>query len=224
MAEDFVAEDKRLLVGKLGADFGLQLHLVRIELLYAYMKWDEYKILFGEDESVVELLNDVAPHLFGIVQSIMLDDIILHVMRLFDGKKNSGRIAGSQTVSIYGLMPHCGSLGDHPLKERIDRIAREFSNFVELRNSRLAHRRFDLCVIGLPFMPPVSRADVARFLLEIGELVNEISEHAGVGRIEFHEFISSLSGARALIPAIRAGLNSRASGLARGDAPTEPGV
>ena len=171
----------------------------------ALMKWDEYRIVFGSDEDVIETLNRAAPHFFGIVQAVILDDIVLHVMRLFDRKGS----AGKRRLSVRAMPDFVVAPFKVELERQIDQAESKCGSLRSLRHSRLAHRQLDLSNGGAALAPPVTRAEVSQALFECGEILYAVSEHYGIGRFEYVQFVGLLTGGHALISTLRAGLAAR---------------
>src|SRR3989304_10132230 len=69
------------------------------EVAWLHAKWHEYKELYGEKPTRVELLNRAAGFFFRIVQDTLWEDTLLHVARLTD-PPGSGR---RQNLTVFRL-------------------------------------------------------------------------------------------------------------------------
>jgi hypothetical protein len=52
------------------------------------MRWNMYNYLFVDTEEKIHILQETAPHMFGVIQIALFNDIILYLTRLTDPKKN----------------------------------------------------------------------------------------------------------------------------------------
>jgi hypothetical protein len=51
-------------VKEMGSELGPIFHAVSNELTWVHWRWNQYRILFGEKPSLIELLNESAPFFF----------------------------------------------------------------------------------------------------------------------------------------------------------------
>lgn len=84
-------ETKQEYIKQMGEELGLLFYALWKEITWLHLKWHEYVTLFGTKSSRIELLNDVAPLFFRIVQDSLWDDILLHIARTTDPPKSSGK-------------------------------------------------------------------------------------------------------------------------------------
>jgi hypothetical protein len=88
-------------VAKMGAELGGQFSRFFNECALLHLKWREYNELFGTNRQRIELLNESARGLFGLIQSLLWEDILLHICRLTDDSAVGGR--RRQTLSLRRL-------------------------------------------------------------------------------------------------------------------------
>ena len=79
-------------VEKMGADLGELFHTLSIELTWIHWRWKQYRTLFGDKESRIDLLNESAPFFFRTVQDVVFEDTLLAIARLVGPKKTMGHL------------------------------------------------------------------------------------------------------------------------------------
>src|SRR5437867_12009636 len=92
MSESKTAEqvrDERLQV--LGRIVGPLYHALYGEVTWLHAKWKQYRILFAESPERIELLNGVAGFFFRVIQDVLWDDVLLHIVRLTDPPRSVGK-------------------------------------------------------------------------------------------------------------------------------------
>ena len=78
-------------VSKMGTELGELFHALSSELQWIYWKWCQYRTLFGDKPSRVDLLNDAASLFFRIVQDVFFEDTVLGIARLVGPPKSVGK-------------------------------------------------------------------------------------------------------------------------------------
>src|SRR5262245_20632655 len=61
------------------------------EVAWIHSKWAEYVVLYGTKESRVDLLNRAAPRFARLIQDTLWEDVVLHIARLTDPPKSTGK-------------------------------------------------------------------------------------------------------------------------------------
>jgi hypothetical protein len=108
-------ETRRDYIDKMGESLGEQFHALWQQVALLHVKWAEGVALFS-DPNQIELLNEVAPALFNIIEDVLWEDTILHIMRITDKSK----VAGHNTLTIKNLP----ELVDAPIRLMHERPAR----------------------------------------------------------------------------------------------------
>ena len=121
-------------INVLGPELGRVFHGLDRELLWLQLKWDEYKALFAKSAESLELLNTLAPFFSWNIQTVMWEDVLLHICRLTDPPK--------KRLTVKQLPKLCHN--DKSIREELEnrvtdavsatRFARDW------RNRRIAHR------------------------------------------------------------------------------------
>ena len=167
-------EVKQEHIENLGSALGSLFHELWNEVAWLYMKWEEYVELFGKTPTRIDLLNQSAPVFFKIVQDSLWEDVLLHISRLTDPPKSSGK----KNLTIQCLP----SLVDEKIRETVSKqitYAIEKTRFCrDWRNRHIAHRDLKLSM-GKHAEPlePASRAKVKDALESISKVLNVISEY-----------------------------------------------
>ncbi|MGA3207421.1 MAG: hypothetical protein ABSE05_06315 [Syntrophales bacterium] len=167
-------EVKQEHIEKLGDNLGSLFHELSNEVAWLYTKWEEYAELFGKTPARIDLLNQSAPMFFRIVQDSLWENVLLHVARLTDPPKSSGK-SNLSIQCLFGLV-------NKEIQETISQQitdAKEKTNFCrDWRNRHIAHRDLKLAM-GEQVEPlkPASRARVRQALESIAKVLNTISEY-----------------------------------------------
>ena len=197
-------EVKQEHIEKLGDNLGALFHELSAEVTWLYIKWEEYVELFGKTPSRIDLLNQSAPLFFRIVQDSLWENVILHIARLTDPPRSSGK----SNLSIQCL----SGLVDKEIQETIAKQitnAKEKTNFCrDWRNRHIAHRDLKLA-IGEQVEPlkPASRAKMRHALESIAKVLNTISEYYVKSTIGFDLKIEP-SGAEDLLYVLNDGIKA----------------
>ena len=136
-------------VRHMGSELGELFYELFNDLSWLHMKWKQYRDLFGTNAERIELLNSAAPLFVGILQRVILDDVILHLARLTDWPKSSGR----DNLTVRRLPDLIGdeALRDHA-ESALSRVMATCVSARKWRNRRIAHSdlRFLLPYVGCP--------------------------------------------------------------------------
>ena len=161
-------------IDKLGNDLGLLYHELWNEVGWLYLKWEDYVELFGTNPTRIDLLNKSAPVFFRIIQDTLFENVLLHIARLTDPPKSSGK----KNLTIQSLP----SLVNAPIRvsvvDHISNAIEKASFCRDWRNRHIAHRDFGLS-IGEHVEPlkQASRAKVKEALDSISKVLNIVSEY-----------------------------------------------
>jgi hypothetical protein len=187
----------------MGPELGELFYVLRNELIWAHWRWRQYRILYGEKESRIRVLNDAAPVFFRIVQDVMFEDTLLAIARLVSPPKSAGR----PQLTLRRLPP---LLMDRSLRADIERLVSEASTTaqfaVDWRHRRIAHRDLPLA-LGSSATPlaAASRQDVEGALDALRQVLNRVQAvicNATTG----YEMTPRIGDATALLYVVRHGL------------------
>ena len=182
-------EVKQEILDKLGPTLGPTFHALYEEVTSLHMKWGEFKKLYGHSREEIDLLNQIAPFFFRVVQDIMWDDIVLHIARLADPPVSSGKFH----LTLRNLPP---LISDRCLAAKVDRLVQDAlskSAFArQLRNRRLAHRELELALDPNAVSPlGGNRKQVEDALAAVGSVMNAIYFHYLKSTVAFDYFVAN---------------------------------
>jgi hypothetical protein len=184
-ADEVAASYKEVMGHELGGIF----HELRNQTISLYWNWSEYVELFGSTPERVDILNKAAGSFFFIVQNALWRDYLLHICRLTDAAKTTGK----------------ANLSIRCLPDLVD-LEKGFAR--DWRNRRLSH--YDLQVaLGRAAEPlaPASREHVREAITALGELVNYLSLQYR-GSTTIFDLPESGGSAKSLLYVLREGIEA----------------
>jgi len=207
MAAELSAEQVREKhIRDMGPELGPVYHELSDEVAWLHAKWNQYRQLFGQTEERVELLNKVGSHFFRIVQDALWDNVILHLARLTDPIKSSGK----DNLTLRRLLD---VISDATLKQEVEALidtALYSSLFVrDWRNRRLAHIDLSLALqSGVKPLPGVSREKVENALSAFRSVLNKLAVKYWQSETAYEHFIVMGGDGNNVIYFLRAGLKA----------------
>lgn len=92
MAHSSTAEEIKLKnIKKMGESLGEIYSQLWQEVTWLHFKWEEYVEIYGTKPSRIDLINNIAPHFFYIVEKSLWETILLHITRLTDPATSMNR-------------------------------------------------------------------------------------------------------------------------------------
>jgi AbiU2 len=197
----------------MGADLGCIYYALRNDVIRLQMKWNQYRLLYAASPQQIELLNQAAGHFFGLIQEIMLEDVVLHLARLSDRERTAGR----DNLSLQRLP---ALVLDGKLASEVAELTKRALNACKFtrdwRNRHLAHRDLNLALASsVDPLPGVSRAEIETALVSIRSVLNRISKHYMDSETAYQLVIANGRDASALIRYIGSGLRADEKRLER---------
>jgi hypothetical protein len=194
-AEELKKEASRVLGEPLGSVF----HELTNEYYWLRLKWQEFLQVFGSADRV-EILNAAAPEYFQMLQDVLSDDILMHLTRLLDPR----RVSGKNTLTFRALP---GLLAENDAElDRLLQAALEDAAFArDWRNRRLAHRNLEVA-IGHAAEPlaPATRHSIDQAISSLYEILNHLSHEWFNVHLD-PEVVEAAGGAEALLYVLRDG-------------------
>jgi hypothetical protein len=188
-------------VKKMGLQLGQIFHAVSHELTWVHWRWSQYRILFGEKPSRIELLNECAPFFFRVVQDVLFEDTLLGITRLIGPPQSLNK----PNLTIQRFPPLCDAKIRHEITKLVAEARTAAAFAVDWRNRHLAHRDLDLA-LGKParILEVATREKVETALTALRDVLNSIE----------HEYCESVTayfsptpwGAESLLHILRDGL------------------
>ena len=175
-AED-VRQDYRT---KLGDRSGDIFYRVECEYLWLYRKWEEYKLLFG-NEAHVGLLNAAAGGFWEDVRRALHENILLHICVLTDspGSEKSEKPAEKPRLTVFQLPGRCRRrLAKRRTQRLLEGLGDDLKPFRRWRNERIAHRALPQSLNGEDNsdLRPPTLAATDRVVQRLHELLNVVRE------------------------------------------------
>ena len=164
----------------MGPTLGVEVHALENEVVWLHDKWREYGTLFAASEAVVDLLNETAGRFFGGLQETLWEDVLLHLCRVTDSKRN-------RTLSVRRL-PY---LIDHvvlkaEVSELVDVAVAKTAFARDWRNRHIAHRELLLALDrGVEPLAAASRLSVREALAALSAVFQPLHQLYLDGNISF---------------------------------------
>ena len=193
-------------VEKMGAELGELFHTLSIELTWIHWRWKQYRTLFGDKESRIDLLNESAPFFFRTVQDVLFEDTLLAVARLVGPKKSMGHL----NLTVLRLLE---LIEDPAQGERVKELTAEAKSTAHFatdwRNRHIAHRDLKLA-LKEPAKPLelASRELVEASLEALRSLLNHVQE-LFVGSTTAYDHSPLTGDAEDLLYVLRDGIQRR---------------
>ena len=169
-AEEAKAEHIRLMGEHLGSIYDALWQ----QIAWVHAKWSEYVILFGTKESRVNLLNNVAPSFWRLIQDSLWENVLLHIARLTDPPM-TGR---KENLTIQRLAE---LIDDDQTKAKVQVLivdavaASQFAR--DWRNRHIAHSDLHLSLSKTAqTLKPASRQKVLEALRALTVVMNVVAE------------------------------------------------
>lgn len=138
-ADEALAENIKVMGEELGANYSALWQ----ETAQLHMFWSEFVTLYGEKDSRVDILNRAAPRFFHMIQDMLWEATMLHISRLTDSPKSSGRA----NLTIMKLPDLISNADTRSRISSLAQAAKSKSAFCrDWRNRRLAHRDLNLAL------------------------------------------------------------------------------
>jgi hypothetical protein len=190
-------------VEKMGKELGELFHVISDEVTDIHWRWGQYRVLFGDKPSRIDLLNEAAPFFFRIVHDVLFEVTILAIARLVGPTESVGK----PNLSIERLIP---LLPDNKVQGEVREIlrqTRERASFaLEYRNRHIAHRDLQLALgKSATMLPTVTRENIDKCLSGLGNFLNAVELFYCKAHTAY-SFVVGPWGAESLLYVIRDGL------------------
>ena len=171
------------------------------------VKWRLYKQLFGNTECI-DLLNRHGAHGFGVVQDVIIKDVILCITRMMNTSKEAWGDPANLATLLIDLVAHKQTALADKLKGIRDRIKPVVDGLGRWRDAQISRNDYASFVdmkAGIDALPPPDRQMVEDILSAMSEILDELrahypgleEQHEDVSHAgEFEELVSHLRGLR----------------------------
>jgi hypothetical protein len=174
------------------------------EVASLHLKWNDFRALFANRETV-NLLNSSAPMFFHDLQSMMWEDLLLHLCRVTDPPR-TGR---HEHLSVRALP---GLVSDEALRKEIQALADDADQKTQFardwRNRRLAHEELSLGDTAQP-LASATLGQVEDALAAICRPVNLLEKRYLDTPVSYEDPIPALGGVDSLLATLEKGVNAR---------------
>ena len=190
-------------VAAMGEELGGLFHVLSNELTSIHVRWKQYRILFGDKPSRVDLLNEAAPFFFRTVQDVLFEETLLAIARLVGPAGSRGK----PNLSVMRLPELIEDQDRRAMSANLVASAVSAAAFAsDWRNRHIAHRDLDLSLrqAARP-LEPASRQSVEAALESLRTLMNEV-ERAYMQATTAYDLASVLGGAETLLDVVRDGV------------------
>jgi hypothetical protein len=208
MAQNLSAQEVRAAkMAAMPAPLGALHYELWTQVAWVHMKWQEYRAFFGKDRETVDFLNDVAPAFFHHLQSVLWDDVLLHLCRLTDPPKSAGKDNLTLTC-LPAVIPDPELRGE--VQALVD-VSQQRTSFArDWRNRRLAHTELP-CLTGAKTtaLAAASRQHVENALKAIRAVMNCVEQHYQKSSVMYEEFIEPLGSSASVLFYLRKGLEAQ---------------
>jgi hypothetical protein len=187
----------------MGADLGPLFHALSTELTWIQWRWRQFRVLYGEKPTRIDLLNEAAPFFFRLVQDVFFEDTLLAIARIVGAPASLNK----PNLTVARLTP---LISDPALAARVSRLvasARSAAAFaVDWRNRHLAHRDLALALKVAPIpLASASRQHVEGALSLLRDTLNAV-ESAYCNATTAYDISPTVGDAEQLLNVIRDGL------------------
>jgi hypothetical protein len=166
-------------------------------------QWQHFRILFEGSDLKRELLQTTAPALFGDLNYLLIEHLVLHICRLTDNAQTMGR----KNLTVKFLIEHSDLSAAPDMLDKLKRISDSIDAFrqkiLPARNRFISH--FDLEAVRLDQpLGAATDAEWTQFWLDLQDFVKLMFRHH-VGPSEHFclNDIGMMSDADSLLTALR---------------------
>ena len=155
------------------------------------VKWRLYKQLFGDTECI-DLLNRHGAHGFGVVQDVIIKDVILCITRMMNTSKEVWGDPANLATLLIDLVAHKQTALADKARGMRDRIKPAVDGLRRWRDEEISRNDYASFVVRetqIDALPQSGRQMVEDILSAMSEIVDELQAHYS-GLEEQHEDVS----------------------------------
>src|SRR3954462_6389292 len=155
------------------------------------VKWRLYKQLF-DNTVCIDLLNRHGAHGFGVVQDVIIKDLILCITRMMNTSREVWGEPANLATLLIDLVAHKQTALADKLSGIRDRIKPAVTGLRQWRDAEISRNDYASFVAmkaGIDALPPPSRQMVEDILSAMSEILDELEAHYP-GLQERHEDVS----------------------------------
>lgn len=208
MGRRYTNEIQSKYITAMGEELGNFFCALSPELIWIRTRWAQFRILFGDKPSRIELLNRAAPLFFGILQDTLFADTVLGIARIVDKAESGRRSKSNLTIEQFPRLIDDDSAFKTQVKQLITK-AKDLTEFAtDWRNRRLAHLDLDLKLDKKEAKPlaPASRKSVEESLQAIAAVLNCVEDKYCGSQTMYNFALAAPGDALCLLSTLRDGL------------------
>lgn len=160
---------------KISDDLKLALEILQVEILILHNRFDVYKDLFGSKKEFVDLLNKTSGNFFYLLQTGILENIIMSISRLSDGAE----LNKNKNLSLKGLIR---LIENDNLKKELNL---QFEWYLEKttdvlkawRSKKVAHIDYDVALSKTELQNENSIQNINFAITSIRQFYNTVHKH-----------------------------------------------
>lgn len=196
-------EIKEDLIADLGSDLGGLFFSLYNEITWLTIKWNEFKELFADKESRVEIMNESAPFFFMTIQKVLSENIMLGIARLTDPPKTGRR----KNITLKAFLDFIQEESTRKqFQIHLDQVDLDASFARDWRNRWIAHMDHELATDPkIKPLEPASKEKLRIAIESIHEIYNK-AEEAFLNTTTSFKFLSTHKGALSLLIRVEDGL------------------
>lgn len=187
---------------------GPELGFIQFELFqqcaWLHVKWGDYVVLFGTDEERIAVLNKAAHGYFYMLQEVLFEDLIIHICRMSDPVKVSGR----ETLSVRRLLQAADPSVRDRVKALLDVLDEKTKFAKDWRNRHIGHHDYNLARGSARPLDVASRKGIREAIEAITEVINCVEDHYCGGAVIYDTVAPQLAGATKLLHVLRRAVES----------------
>lgn len=169
-------EARQKAIGAFPEEIGALYHELDSSIAHLHLSWKDYRALFGTSPERIEVLNWAASDFFGLLDGILLSEVLLAIARLTDRPKTAGHDNASLCQLINRLKPCVDEATFADFRTKLHDLRDSCERIRDTRNRILAHS--DLATkLGYHSdpAPGISRAYIESVLKRIRDLMNSVA-------------------------------------------------
>ena len=211
MSRSTSAEEwKQEYLDSMGPELGGFFYLLVNDCLALHLEWAEFKVLYGDSQERIELLNRAAPAFFARLQNTLWEMILLRIARLTMDAPKSG--AGKDNLTLRKLPELVEASIRSQVEILVEDAKRKCAFSSDWRNRRIAHKDLSLALkVSQKPLSSASRLSVGNALEAIVTVLNTAESHYLDGRTVAYSWAESAFGSKALLYTLREGIEARES-------------
>jgi hypothetical protein len=184
----------------MGPKLGPAFHRLDNDNTWLHQKWNEFRKLFAASPAQIRDLNTAAAGFFSHVQGLWWDDLLLHIFRMTDERKD--------VLSIYTLKREAPTAALKTIIESHIAVVQPTVEFAHVaRHNSIAHRNRNVA-LGAP-LSLGSRNDFRGAIQAVDDLLHAVEHYFLKTNPPYYDALDNVGGVDQLLDILNRGLASR---------------